>query len=138
MTMTRITLTAITGLMISLTTGCSSLGSHAGNSFVLGKLYTMQETLNQAAAQCDNGKSLERAGHWALIGRDDIQQSIAYMNPESSEFLQANNLLGSLSSVISAARQPQERQCNAVRIAANDANRYITSLTNPSIVVAAR
>lgn len=134
MKMTHIVQIAIAGLMISLTTGCSSLGKQIADSMMHGKIVAMQEALNQAAADCGNAKSLARASNWALIGRDDIQQSMSYMTPESAEFLRANSLIGTLGSVISAGRHSQERHCTA----ATDTNHYVIAMTQPEIVVASR
>ncbi len=107
----------ISGLVIS----CSS-----ADKMKLGKLYTMQELLHEAEADCRDPDAVLRAVNWAVYGIQDLHNSRAYMD-RGGETYTATRYLERHLSLLTARRNPDpELMCERIAQVRKATDEYLS------------
>lgn len=134
----NITLIAGIAFITALSTGCSSLPTaNGGSSFAFGKLYTMQEALTHASINCNDEVTRNRAISWATNGFQDLNQSSAYMDQGSDEYVNTRVLMNHLGTV-SRRTKDVGTICENIKTATTATGQYMVAMGINSTVVASR
>lgn len=124
--------------IIALTSGCNTMMSSLDN-VKYGKLYTMQESLELAAKEC-NAQNRTNALNWALIGYQDLDNSRDYLEKGSQEYHEVRNLMRNLSMISSRRISDTQKLCSNIAIVSSISKSFLASLNTPHtpIVVASK
>jgi len=123
---------------IILMSGCNTMMSSL-DTIKYGKLYTMQESFEIAAHDC-NSQNRTNALNWAMIGYQDLNNSRDYLEKNSQEYRDVRNLMRDLSTIASRRIDDTEKLCSNIAIISNASKHFLASLDNQyaPIVVASK
>jgi hypothetical protein len=124
-------------LLMVVMTGCSSM-SASFDSFKYGKLYAMQDALNQALMNsCTDKEVVARAINWVAIGYSDLDESRKFTSFESEEHGHIKNLMSSLSLVTSRRNHDSDALCGRMTQVAKVTREYLAKVTSDKQVIVA-
>ena len=108
--------------IVVMATGCNSMVSSI-DGMKYGKLYIMQEVMDEAISNCHDPDARMRAVEWAVIGYNDLENSRSYMERRSDKYTKTRLMMRTLSQVSSRRNLDAEQLCSRIK-QASDANRH--------------
>lgn len=110
-------------------TGCNSLSVSLAD-VKYGKLYTMQEALDEAANNCADKSARIRALNWATIGYNDLDNSRDYLDKKSSKYGATRALMRDLSLISSRRTHDIEKLCKNFKLVAAVSHNFLANIDN--------
>ncbi len=130
-------LVALIAIIITAS-GCNTMTSSLDN-IKYGKLYTMQQSLQVASAECTE-VNRQNALNWAVIGYQDLDQSRNYIDRNSQEYQEVRAMMRNLSVLSSRRNNDANKLCHNISIVAGLTKDFLAGLNQPErpILVAAK
>ena len=116
-----------------MATGCNSMVSSI-DGMKYGKLYTMQEVMDETVSNCQDSSARMRAVEWAVIGYNDLENSRSYMERSSEKYTKTRLMMRTLSQVSSRRNFDAEQLCSRIKLAAEESRHYLANIDAVEII----
>lgn len=119
--------------IVAMTTGCNTMVASV-DSMKYGKLYTMQEVLDEAVNNCEDVTARNRALEWAVIGYGDLEKSRTFMERTSQKYAKTRLMMRSLSQLSSRRVVSTEQMCEKIQVVAEASRHYLATIDQVELI----